>query len=271
MSLDTLNNGDSGLDARTKINAAIDAVNASTIIRGSGVLQGHTNPGSPENAPSDLSYNLAFDQEFLLFYTHNGTTYSFTISVTDPADSTIWIDSSGFSTALDPATAVAAAINALSIPGITASNAEATSQNCIVSDTNTGPAESHSGSLTNTTDPITVTGGGSGSSAVPPSGATSEVTIIPADESKDVKMIKAGVYNAGGGVNTTVQIALTVASTYYPIGAAFSAYTMTGEVAAGEFFFEWVTGRPAASVVARMTGEIPTGGALACWAVVEQR
>jgi hypothetical protein len=171
-------------------------------LRASGTLKANTNPGSPENPPADFCYNLALDQEFLLFYTRNGTTYNFTISATDPADSTIWIDSSAFASATDPATAVSAAINALGISGISADNAGGTSQTCTVSDTNTGAAESHSGSIANAADPATITGGGSGWDAIAPSGATTEVVLAAGVDGKKIKQVQlSGNGSIGGGVS----------------------------------------------------------------------
>lgn len=114
----------------------------------------------------------------------------------------------------------------------------------------------------------TSTGGGSGTNFIPGSGQVSEVTLISQDGTKAIKPLRCGV--SGAGISTTVQFALKVSGTYYPLSADMASDATTGEPGVSSYFAELVSGRGSASLVARMTGGIPNGGSLTCWAIAEQ-
>lgn len=266
MSLDTLNNGDSGFNARTKINAAIDAVNAGAILRGSGVLMGNTAIGilaSPP-PPVTVAFNSVPAGVWTLYV--SGYSYTFTWANSDPSNGSVWIDSNPIMSASDAVFAFINAVNSLGIGTLAAGNPGG--DNVLLENGSTGSTASLA--LSTSDGAATASLGGNGSDAVDPSGGTYEVAIIPASGVKSIKPIKVGVYDSTG-LDSLVQFALKVGGTYYPVGNEFPNYAMNGDIVVGEFFGEWIDGRAGAALVARMTGSPPFGGTLTCWAVVEQR
>jgi hypothetical protein len=262
MALDTLNNGDSGLEARTKINAAIAAVNAGTILRGSGTLLGYTDAGSPATPPPSLLVPVSSVPLGVSWSLNaNGVTYVFNWYDMDPALGGTWIDTSAFGG--DPALAVSAFINALNGVGLDIITAGNPSGNDILI-RNEGTGVDANLSIDQPS-----TGGGNGADAVPPSGEVTEVELIPANGAMTLRPIKAGVYGVDG-LNCTVGFALKLGGGYYQIGMDFSAFVTDGEITVQQYYPLWITGVAGASLVARITGDVSNGGSLDCWAIAER-
>lgn len=265
MALDQINNGDSGADARAKINAAIAAVE---LVRGSGVLQGYTDPGSEAQPPPEAILTFSgLTKEFVIVVDVPTGSYVFTASASDPGNGSVWVGSSLWSTLYDAAYYTKEAMVAVGITDLTIYNGVSETINFLPSFT--------TGSLT-VTDPngnaaITIDGGGSSTPAVPPSGEVDEVVLIAQDGTKTVKPVLLGYYiEPGFALDATVQFALKVGETYYPLGDDVPNNELQGNVPANSFFAEWVSGRASASLVARMTSAVPTEGMLNCWAIVER-
>jgi len=105
-------------------------------------------------------------------------------------------------------------------------------------------------------------------SSGPDLGEVSEIELIPASGSKLLRPIKAGVYSIDG-LNSTVEFALKISGGYSPIGIGFSQNVLSAEISVDQYFPLWINGITGASLVARMTNGIPTGGYLDCWAIAD--
>lgn len=238
-----------------------------TIVRGNALIRGHTNAGTPLSAPPPINVTFssvpADGTQWTLYV--NGSPYDFTWSFTDPSDGSKWIDVSSLSSENDAASAFGSAITSLSIPS---SNVPTPIGATVIIENTT------SGSSTTLyiDDPglsASSTGGGNGVDYVAPSGAITEATVISQSGSLNIKPIRVGVYGSVG-VNATVQVALKVASSYYPIASDIGALNTSVDIDLGSFYTEWISGRASASLIVRMTSYAPVGGDLTCWAIVEQ-
>jgi len=236
------------------------------LVRGSGLLQGHTSTGSDATTAPDLTitFTLVPFDGVAWSLTVYGNVYGFTWSASDPANGTTWIDLAPISTVYDAATAFAAAINNMLLGTITASNL---SEVVTVTNSTTGVTSFLGISIGDGS--ATSTGGGTGVDAVAPSGGISEVVIIAQSGTKTIKPIRAEFHDSSG-VAVGVQFALKVGASYYPIGNDLGASVTVGRIEPVAFYAEWISGRASAALVALMTGATPIGGTLTCWAVAEQ-
>lgn len=275
MSLDTLNNGDSGLEARTKINAAIAAVNGGTLLRATGTLQAFTNAGAGATPPPPLDIN---------FLTNVGDVFSLTIMVdgvtkviamSDDGPSDYYADASTFSTANDY---VAAFDEAMAYFGF--SNVEKTaddgSGNIQYTNSSTGASANISGgsATTNGTGTISFSNGGAGTDLVPPSGDISEVVLVNAVAGKTIKLINAwfdggispgptfSLYKrSSGGADTSIsfEASMNTGGVIYPQGGNMSG---------------WMNGlTPGSSLVAKVyeTSVLPTDGSTCTVGVIYEQ
>lgn len=237
------------------------------LVRGSGLLQGHTSAGNDATSAPDLTvtFGLVPTDGAVWSLGLYGISYSFYWTSTDPTNGSVWIDITSLSSIYDAASAFATAVNNLSLGSVTASNlAEVvTITNSTVGATSVLNISIGDGSASST-------GGGAGVDAVAPSGGISEVVVIAQSGTKTIKPVRAEFHDSGGGVAVGVQFALKVGGTYYPIGSDVGASVPIGRIEPASFYAEWLSGRASAALVAFMTGAIPVGGTLTCWALVEQ-
>ncbi len=250
---------------------ALVAPSGGALVRGSGLLQGHTAAGSAATSPPPFVFSFGSPYtEFALNLVVDGGTYSFHIAAVDPqSPPLIWIDSTGWVTVQDVAAGIAAGINGQSIPNIVAEANMASPALVTVSHSGTGAATSLDGSLVNAGVDNTTSGGGSGTDAVAPSGAITEITLIAQDGAKNIKPVKLGT--SGEGINIGIEIALKIAGpTYYPVCNDLAANHTTGEATISTLYTEWLGARTSAALVARMAAAAPVGGSLTLWAIVEQ-
>lgn len=261
------------IPSQRAVKAYVDAnagSGGSALMRGSGLLQGYTTAEVAATAPSDVVFT--FDSgtftEWVATYTEAGTAHVFTASATDPADGSTWLDtSSGTWDASGCAAALEAAIDALSISGVSATpSANVLTVTC----TTTGAAAMQTGSLAGSLGASGVSGGGYGTDAVAGSGHITEVTLIAQDGTKKIMPVRLFAYDAAG-IAVAVQFALKVGASYYPLAADVASGGVYAEPMIGSYIGEWYgAGRASSSLVARYTSGIPLGGSLRCVAIAEQ-
>jgi hypothetical protein len=204
----------------------------------------------------------------------DGTDYTIYFSPTDPSQ-TFWVDTTSLLTDGEMASAVASVVGT-NIIGVTA-NDMANGGGVSFDNSATGTASSSTG-LTQSGIYGSTTGGGSGSDAVPASGAVAEATIISFAISKGTKAVRVGCVGAGVGVS--VQLALKTAGGLYSQLGTFGSGTTSGELLPTESTLGvWLVGVAETDLVARMVDEegnniaeesIPEGGSLQLWAIAEQ-
>ena len=242
--------------------ATVSGGGGSTLVRGSGVLQGYT--VAPIVAEPPPALTVSFDSSDAQFtITLNGVTQPVVVDDFDPT-SVVWVDNGSG----DPSTTAynfeMAFATFASTYGFTLSRTD----NVVTIFTGaTGSTSTSYYNLTAFTG-VVLAGGGAGVNAVAGSGQVSEVTIISQDGTKTIKPLRCGV--SGAGISTTVQFALKVGGIYCPLSADMASDATTGEPGVSSYFAELVSGRASASLVARMTGGVPNGGSLTCWAIAEQ-
>lgn len=256
--------------ATGEVEPGVPSGGGGALVRSYGVLQGSTDAGVAAQAPDPLV--ITFDNSLpSLNLTLVVDSVSKVVNISNSMpDSGIdaFVDTSTMGNGQDIANALAALMGSLF--GQVAANVTTVDSSYFLnlSSSSTGAAANISASMDNPAGPA-ISGGGSGLDTVPPSGEIAEVEIIPADGFKFLKPVRCGVYDATG-LGSTVQFALKFAGMYFPIGSDIGAMSISAEVAPHEFWLEWADGRTAASLVARMTGSIPLGGTLTCWAIAEQ-
>jgi hypothetical protein len=110
-------------------------------------------------------------------------------------------------------------------------------------------------------------GGGSGSDATAASGGIFEVELIAISAGKNIKPVR--LFTAQGTCAENVGFFHKVSGDYYPLTIAHSG-NVIGMTEPQPYLFasEWGVGR-AGSLVAKLASTI-TGGAVACFAIVEQ-
>lgn len=229
------------------------------LFRGTGYLQGYTVAGEPAEPPPPL------------FFTVSGLSPSFDISLTGYVNETIvvsdtdpggvyFIDNASLMSSGQVALAIGSLLN--SFPGLSAA---VDGDSITVTTTVAGASVTLSATENEPALNITISGGGSGTDATPPSGETSEVIILPGVANKSIFPIACGMFSADW--SASVQFALKKDGVYYPLGADLSA---SGEVMRGSYWSTWLNSVFGADLIARITGSIPTGGDVTCWAVAEQ-
>lgn len=244
--------------------AALAAGGGASLVRGSGVLQGYTTSPIVGTAPPDLVFSASSnDTDFTFNLTVNGTTTTFSIATTDPANGNVWIDSTTFDGVDDATSALKAAIDALAI-----ANLMTVDSSTFLTISHSGLGASLTGSLNVHDGGGSVSGGGTGDAHVAGIGEVMEVTLIASDGAKVTRPIRCGW--SGDGVVADIQFALKIGGVYHPIAGDVPQSSTAGECAPGIFFSEWVAGRASGELVVRMTGSAPDGGSLTCWAIAER-
>ena len=124
-----------------------------------------------------------------------------------------------------------------------------------------------SGSVVGTMD-IFVSGGGTGSGG--PYGHVDEVTLIAADGVKVVSPVRL-FFASDTGLTSEVTFAIKSSGGYYPLSVV-SASVSVGEALPASYsqLMQWDLNLTGNSLVAKITGAIPTGGDLTCFAIAEQ-
>lgn len=232
-----------------------------SLVRGSGTLTGYDAAAVPATAPPALTVQISTNADVLTLTILAGTPYVFTLAASDPMDGTIWVDSSSNSN-FTIAEALAGYMETTIAPdGYTATWDSA--ESVTISTSNTGAA--HQINLTSAASQ-TITGGGFGVDAIPASGGVQEVTLLTYDAAKTTKPLRLGVYGSPTAPGTVAFYLKTSGGTYYQLASPLSA---TGEPAVGSHFTEWVSGRAAVSLVARLLtpGE---NGSSAVWVIAER-
>lgn len=251
------------------------ALGGGALMRGSGMLQGFTDPGSEAVPPPEAILTFSsLTQNFTVNVTTPAGSYNFTAAFSDdPFDGSTWVDSTLWTTLYDAAYYMKEAIVAAGIADLTVYNGTSDSINFLPAFL-TGAL-----SVTNPSSDaaISATGGGDATPAVDPSGEVVEVEIIAADGNKTLKPVRLEIYSIDGGINAYVEIALKVGVVYYPISPLIGPFTASHVPIAWAMFDEWINGRAGASLSARMVENdgspaitIPAGGTLTVWAVAEQ-
>jgi len=235
-----------------------------TRVRGSGVLQGYTVAPVAATAPADVVFSFSgTDAEWVATYTRNGTAHVFTASATDPADGSTWIDTNaGTWDAADGAAALETALDALALVGVTTT---AVAGDLTVAYSATGVAASHSGGFTGQAG--SATGGGSGADAVAGSGHVSEVELVALSGSKTI--FPDALWVDGAGVASDIRFALKVSGVYHQIVADVTSGSTYSMPSRATFGTEWMSGR-VGSLVAYLTGSVPTGGSITAYAIADQ-
>jgi hypothetical protein len=234
----------------------------SALVRGSGLLQGHTSAGTPATAPPTLIITLgSFNTNFTWSITVSGTPHLVTAATTDPADGSYFMDTTSL---VDVAGLVAAMVSIIN------SQAWATAVDDGTVVVTTPGSTGASSSLSGATDLLgsTVTGGGTGADAVPASGGIQEVTLVAQDGAKTIKPVSVGFSGDGGLVCGSIVLSLKVGGTYYPFATIGNTPTL-GMAAPDANVTEWVSGRASAALVARST-TLDLGGQATIWAIAEQ-
>lgn len=245
----------------------------STLVRGDATLQGNTDAGSaeiPASPPPIL--NIYFSSPSHMYgtitVTFDSIPYTIYFQDSDPGGSSTatWIDTSAFSSDTELSSSLSSMIYSLLGP-------VSSSFSNLTQISNTAPGASHNVSASSSfSDCTSVDGGGAGTdfvAGVDPSGGIAEVEIIPVNGYKTIKPIRCGVHG-DSPINAATQFALKVSGLYFSLGADIPASTSYAEVQPYDSWLEWVSGRATSSLVARITGSMPLGGFLSCWAITEQ-
>lgn len=215
MSLDTLNNGDSGLQARTKINAAITAVNGLPIQNGTALLYGYPSLGD-DAFPATGSIDLPD-----LDGTSHGTIYigadstydrTITLAASDPGDGSAWVNPADYPVSADLVAAVLDAVSA-AMSGIATVSVSGNHADLQAYSTGSGS----SFYIETTIDGASVTGG-TGTDATGPSGEVNNVTLVAAPASKKIRLVRAFVsYDAPSESGSTVEVGVVGSSGFSPL------------------------------------------------------
>ena len=275
MSLDTLNNGDSGLEARTKINAAIAVVNASgSIVSGTGVLSGNTIPSVPAQGAIgwiDMSQWNPATEGTMDISNAMGIT-SISLSYSDPGTDWYWVDLN--SNTND--TSVFAAIQTIletyaytiHVTGISGGVMH-------LYDTDTVGVWSML-TITQSISGVTSSGQTQGAVEVPTSGATTQAVLIEAASLKKTIPLRVGWHSTADIPGVTACIALRQAEgDFIPLGedVDLSSHS-TGEwsnanadfARIGDAYTRWVDGMLEADLVVYYNDTPPDQGSVTFWA-----
>lgn len=206
MSLDTINNGDTGLQARTKINAAIAAVNGLPIQSGTAVIHGFTSMGD-DAYPATGSIDLPdLDGDFhgtIFIGADSSYDRTITLAASDPGDGSAWVNPADHPVSADLVAAVFDAVStAMSgIATVTVSGNHADLQAFSTGSGSTLYIET-------TIDGASVTGG-TGTDAAGPNGEVNNVTLVTAPSLRKMRLVRAFVsYDAPSEDGRTVELGL---------------------------------------------------------------
>lgn len=271
MSLDTLNNGDSGLEARTKINAAIAAVNAGTLVRGIGVLQGNTTPGIDPNPPTSVIDAFSWgvgDASIITLSTNDSLTRTIKVSVSDPADGSDWLDTSSIANATDLTAALGTIIS--SYPEYT--SVSAAGAILYFSGTLPGSVYAITATATGTLSASVLSPGGDGQ---PATGGILSVIVIPKISGKKTLPLRIGLFGSTG--DCTLSFSLSSTSISLDLCNPVTVNVDSGEVELGmtaapitPFITAWLNGLIDADLTANIQGYIADGATINVWAICEQ-
>lgn len=242
------------------------AASGAGIVRGFGILNGYTDAGTPAVDPMPplaLTFTFASIPDGALIDIStptSGVTLAFVMASTDPESGRIWIDSSGFASPNDCASAIATAFNSEYF-GTQSFSASAYASTTSIATTDAGSTVMISGSSSDAA--VTVSGGGAGTdfvSEIPPTGAISEVVLMPASGTKKSRTLYASIT---GTLSAEVRVALKKSGIYTEIAPGINIATFSpgpvrfapADVATEQL---WLFGQDAGeSVVAYIAGAIP--------------
>lgn len=284
MALDTLNNGDSGLEARTKINAAIAAVNAgggANLVRSKGTLTGHTYPAVDATPGHGGAYFNEWSPSGTGTVVINiqSIPYTFTFDYADPMNGSYFIDMTGFSSADDAANAFYSAVSS-ALSGVV--------QNLSLDWRTVAFDTIATGSGATVTVSVSLSGSGgiytNGADGYAATGGTQSIDLIPADGTKTLKPVRIWVYSEDQSqasfAGVFVALRLMVGGSAYELGkiagtsfggAELAPFLNTTDVNIAQ---EWFAGRASAKLTAYLGNEegytIPVGGQVTVYAIAEQ-
>lgn len=207
----------------------------------------------------------------------SGSSYTFTVDSTDPADGSFWIDSTSLSGAVDLANALFASVSAI-LSGILQN---ITLDGTTVNFETVGDGSGATISISSTLVGLSV-GNTNGADAIAAYGGTQNLDIIAANGSKILKPLRIWVYSEDqtgayfSGCILNVQ--LRVGATSYALGtipgSAFNGSELMPFNTAIAVSQEWFAGRASAKLVAFLSTEegysFPTGGQVTIYAKAEQ-
>lgn len=277
MALSQLSNGDTGLQARTKINAALTAVDAlanARMLRGSGQLKGNTTPHGSPTPVTGYSINVTGGSgSGTLTVDVSGVVVVMTFDTTDPMDGSVFIDITAFSGQLD---------YALAIEGMLNSNLAAYVTNVVRNEFQVTFDTIATGSAiyvnaTMTMSNVTTSGNVPGTDGAEGYGAVTEIEIFPAVSGKTILPVRVFALGDGAFSGMTVDVCLKEGGSYYPLCAEFSTVVAAGEILGasgnmpmGAYQVRWINGLFNGSLVARLIGTVTDGGTLTVYAIAEQ-
>lgn len=279
MSLDTLNNGDSGLDSRTKINAAITAVNAGgSIVSGTGVLSGNIIPSVPAQGAIgwiDMSqWNNATEGTMDISNAMGITSIS--LSYSEPGTDWHWVDLNSNTNY----TSVFAAIQTiLETYGYTIHVTGISGGVMHLYDTDTTGVWSVL-TITQSISGVTSSGQTTGTVEAPTSGATTQAVLIEGASLKKTIPLRVGWHSTADIPGVTACIALRqIEGDFIPIGedVDLSSHS-TGEwsntnadfARIGDAYTRWVNGILEADLVVYYNDTPPDQGSVTFWAQAYQ-
>lgn len=279
MSLDTLNNGDSGLEARTKINAAITAVNAGgSIVSGTGVLSGNIIPSVPAQGATgwiDMSQWNNASEGTMDISNAMGIT-SISLSYSEPGTDWHWVDLNSNTNY----TSVFAAIQTiLETYGYTIHVTGISGGVMHLYDTDTTGVWSVL-TITQSISGVTSSGQTTGTVEAPTSGATTQAVLIEGASLKKTIPLRVGWHSTADIPGVTACIALRqIEGDFIPIGedVDLSSHS-TGEwsntnadfARIGDAYTRWVNGILEADLVVYYNDTPPDQGSVTFWAQAYQ-
>jgi len=250
----------------------------SPLVRGTGLLQGHTNPGS-DAGPAIISQGVSDNdaQHFIPGETIRITAdaydqlFEFTNGSPPVNGDAVDVSITGIGSDLAAQyTVLIAAIAGTGFAGTAVYNTGNHSWDVATTATGASVTLFHEYTIGESSVHPPLSPGiftASGTDAVAPSGAITEVTIIPQDGINTIKPVY--LCSLMSGVAVDVQLALKVGDSYHQIGTCGSG---SGAIVVnpGSAYAEWVNGRASAALVARMMDAAPVGGSQRFLAIVEQ-
>lgn len=186
-------------------------------IRGEASVNGYTVAEVPATAPAPITFtvlsNVGDPGSHRLTLTIDGISTEFTLSTTDPADSSVWVDTTGMVTIDEYRDALVAAINGETLTKGCVATAGGPSDEFSVECSEAG---GYDVSWQTQDQPVSPASGNvSGTAYSPASGAVQESVIIAGEAGKHIRCLRAWV---SGPLSATVQLAFLSDATYYEIG-----------------------------------------------------